>query len=308
MKKLFATSRGKMITLAILFFVASLSIAYGWFLFVPIVTHYGRMLATYFPTFLTFGVPLFSFYMLWMYWHTNNLANKLRVLKVYSLSLIVLMGLCIPFHLLSINVSFGWNGIYGVLTPLFPYDLLALMVLYLSLGIIILIYVIKHKNYALVPLTIKNPLCKRAFVAMGFSSAFVAYFFGVFFEIFFIMDYIDPNWYGMIPAIVLNLLPIASFVMFATYRHQVDEDKKRKIYLFSLASLSLSTLLLLLWVLIAVLINPYLFPQSLSNFYMLGYAAKMPIGFFIIIILLFVEYLISFIRYRKKYLMTKDEK
>ena len=133
-------------------------------------------------------------------------------------------------------------------------------------------------------------------------------FYGIFFEVFFIFDTFDSNWYGMVPAILLFLLPLVSFILFVFYRHQKDETTKQKVYFYSLVSMMLSTLVLLLWVLIAVLINPYLFPQSLSNFYMLGYAAKMPIGFFLIIIMLFVEYLISFLRYRKRYLMKKDEK
>lgn len=308
MKTFFATSKGKIITLAVIFFIASLSTAYSWFLFVPIVTHYGRMFATYFPTFFTFGVPLFSFYMLWMYWHTHNIANQRKILKIYSITLIVLMSLCIPFHILSISVSFGWAGIYGVLTPLFPYDQLALMVLYLILGISIFVYVLTHKDYALVPVTVVNPQRKRAFVAMAFASSFTCYFFGLFFEVFFIMDYLDPNWYGMIPAILFNLLPLLAQVLFVIYQHQNDDEKKRKAFFFGLTSLTLTSLTILLWVSITVLINPYLFAQSLSNFYMLGYAAKMPIGFFIIIILLFVECLIGFLRYRKRYLMTKHER
>ena len=308
MTKLFSSIKAKKITLLFLFFVASISTAYGWFLFVPVITNYGRMLATYFPTFFTFGVPLFSFFMLWMCWHTYNVANRHRILKIYSITLVVLMGLCIPFHILSIGLSFGWNGIYGVLTPLFPYDVLVKMVLYLTIGIFILTYVIRNGDLALVPLTVKNPLRRRAFVAMGFVSAFTSYFFGAFFEVFFIFDTFDSNWYGMVPAILLFLLPLVSFILFVFYRHQKDEITKQKVYFYSLVSMMLSTLVLLLWVLIAVLINPYLFPQSLSNFYMLGYAAKMPIGFFLIIIMLFVEYLISFLRYRKRYLMKKDEK
>jgi len=308
MTKLFSSVKAKKITLFVLFFVASLSTAYGWFLFVPVITNYGRMLATYFPTFFTFGVPLFSFFMLWMYWHTRNIANRHRILKIYSITLVVLMGVCIPFHILSIGLSFGWNGIYGVLTPLFPYDILAKMIIFLALGIYILTYVIRNGELALVPLTVKNPLRRRAFVAMGFVSAFTSYFFGAFFEVFFIFDTFDSNWYGMIPAILLFLLPLASFILFVFYRHQKDEVKKQKVYFYSLVSILLLALVLLLWVLIAVVVNPYLFPQSLSNFYMLGYAVKMPIGFFLIIIIFFVEYLVSFLRYRKRYLMKKDEK
>ena len=308
MTKLFSSVKAKKITLLVLFFVASISTAYGWFLFVPIITNYGRMLATYFPTFFTFGVPLFSFFMLWMYWHTRNIANRHRILKIYSITLVVLMGVCIPFHILSIGLSFGWNGIYGVLTPLFPYDILAKMIIFLALGIYILTYVIRNGELALVPLTVKNPLRRRAFVAMGFVSAFTSYFFGAFFEVFFIFDTLDSNWYGMIPAILLFLLPLASFILFVFYRHQKDEVKKQKVYFYSLVSILLLALVLLLWVLIAVVVNPYLFPQSLSNFYMLGYAVKMPIGFFLIIIIFFVEYLVSFLRYRKRYLMKKDEK
>lgn len=306
MTKLFSSVKSRKITLLMLFFIASLSTAYGWFLFVPVITNYGRMLATYFPALFTFGVPLFSFFMLWMYWHTYNIANKHRILKIYSITLVVLMGICIPFHVLSIGLSFGWNGIYGVLTPLFPYDLLAVMILYLALGICILFYAIRNGELALVPMTVKNPLRRRAFVAMGFVSAFTSYFFGAFFEVFFIIDTFDSNWYGMIPAILMFLLPLASLIMFVFYRHQTDEITKQKVHFYSLISILLSTLVLLLWVLIAVLINPYLFPQSLSNFYMLGYAAKLPIGFFLIIIMLFVEILVSFLRYRKRYLMKKD--
>ena len=308
MTKLFSSIKAKKITLLFLFFVASISTAYGWFLFVPVITNYGRMLATYFPTFFTFGVPLFSFFMLWMYWHTYNVANRHRILKIYSITLVVLMGLCIPFHILSIGLSFGWNGIYGVLTPLFPYDVLVKMVLYLTIGIFILTYVIRNGDLALVPLTVKNPLRRRAFVAMGFISTFTSYFFGAFFQVFFILDTFDSNWYGMVPAILLFLLPLVSLILFVFYRHLKDEIAKQKVHFYSLVFILLSTLVLLLWVLIAVLINPYLFPQSLSNFYMLGYAAKMPIGFFLILIMLFVEYLVSFLRYRKRYLIKNNEK
>lgn len=308
MKKLYSSVVARNITLLVLFFVASLFVAYGWFLFVPIVTHYGRMLLTYFPTLFAFGVPIFSFFMLWMYWHSVNVANRYRIVKIYSITLVVLMGICIPFHVLAIGLSFGWNGIYGTITPLFPYDLLTLMIIFLAIGIYLLMWVFRNEELKKVPITVKNQLRRRAFVAMAFVSAFTAHFLGLFFQAFFIIDSFDPNWYGMIPAILLNLVPFMSLLMFVYYRHQKDEKAKRKIFGLSLISLLSATFALLLWELIAVLINPYLFTQSLSNFYLLGYAIKIPLGYFLIIIMLFVEYLVIIIRYCKLRRMVKHEK
>jgi len=308
--KEFITSRHeiKVVILSLLFLVASLSTAYGWYLFVPIVPHYGRMLATYFPTLFTTGVPLFSFFILWMYWHTKNIANRWKILRIYAIVLVTLMALCIPFHILSIQVSFGWAPLYGVLSPLFPYDQLVLMILYLILGIGVAIYVVRHRDYDFVSVTLPNPMRKRTYVAMAFVSSFTAYFLGLFFEVFFIFDYVDPNWYGMIPVILFNFVPILGFKLYFYYRHIADEDKKQHYYFRSLLIYTITTLVLLTWVIIAVIINPYLFPESLSNFFMLGFAAKVPIGFFVLLILIFVESLVAVIRYCQRYLKKSHEK
>lgn len=300
MKTFLSTRLGKIISLSLLFLVASFFVYYGWMIFVPIVPHYGRMFATYFPTFFTCGVPLISFFMLWMYWHAKNIKSKWQIQRVYALILLILMAICIPFHILSISSSFGWAPLYGMLSPLFPYDQLVLMVLYLGLAIYLYIYNTQHKEYKKVEKTIANPLRRRAYVASAFAFAFTAYFTCVNIHVFNIIDWWDPNWYGMVPMILSHFLPLVALILFVIYKH-IDPTRQRKFYRNSIIALLSCFVGLLAWFFIALSFNFYFVSESMSSFYPLGYAAKMPGGFMVVCIMIFVELLVSFIRYRKIY-------
>lgn len=306
LKQFFSSSKGKTITLCLLFFIASLSTYYGWELFIPIVPHYGRLFDIYFPTLFTFGIPLLSFFMLWMYWHVPNVRTKWKIQLTYSLIVMILMAICIVFHLITIHNHFSWTSIYGVISLLFPFDVLAMMVIYLGIGIYVYIKAMLNKAIGKVEKTVPEVMRKRAYVGAGFIFAFTAYYTGLFFQFFSILDSFDENWYGIVPTLIIFLLPLTSLILYVIYKHKITINKQ-KVFIYSMLALLLACFLLFGWLMLAIYHNPYLFSESLSNFFMLGYAAKLPIGLMVLIILLFVELLIAIRRYARRYITLKDE-
>lgn len=287
-----------------LFIISCLATYFGWFNFIPVITHEGRMLLTYLPTYFTCAIPLITLIMTWMYFHTVNIRNKYRIERAYVFINLILMTISICLHVIMICTQTGWASGYNIISPLFPYDQLVLMIIYLSFGIFLLIHLIKHKQDLLVPVTINNPMRKRAFVAVAFSLPFICYFTPAFYQIFRLFEGYDPNWYGVVPTLLTFLLPMLSLIMFIIYKHS---GSTKKAYFNGLITVYSSTVGLLIWILISIIINPYIFAQSLTSYYLLGYAAKIPGALLLIIVMEIVYLSIATTRYIKRYCLKENK-
>lgn len=287
-----------------LFIISCLTTYFGWFNFVPVITHTGRMLLTYLPTYFTCAIPLITLIMTWMYFHTLNIKNRYRIERVYAFIVLILMSFSIILHVIMIITQTGWSTVYGIISPLFPYDQLALMVIYLAFGILVCVHLHKHKEDYLVPVTINNPMRKRAFVAVAFALPFTCYLTPAFYQIFRLFEGYDPNWYGVVPALLTFLLPILSLIMFIIYKHS---GSNKKAYFNGLVTVYTSTIGLLVWIIIAIIINPYIFAQSLTSYYLLGYAAKIPGALLLIIIMEIVYLTVATTRYIKRYRVKENK-
>ena len=273
----------KEVLLAFLFIIGSFFTYQGVFLALPFVTNYGRGLFTYLPTFLLMGVPLFSFIIFYLFYHVYNYQTKWRLIHIYAVSLIIIMVYSIIDQILVNSLLIGWDKVFGVITPLFPFDVLVGQVISLFIGIIALIWCFKHKSYKLIEKTSDIVVKKRHYVAFIFMAAFSMYFLG---DLMTIVTYfnepIDSNWWGMIPFLLEMLLLPLALLLYVIYEHK-DEKDKSKFQLKGIVILGSITLFIGLYMLIVSFINPYIVQDSLGGFYCIGYAIKIPFGIFIIL-------------------------
>lgn len=274
----------KEVLLTILFIVGSFFTYQGVFLAFPFITNHGKGLFTYLPTFLLMGVPLFSFIIFYLYYHVYNYQTKWKLIHIYAVSLLIVMGYSLIDQILVNSLLIGWDKIFGVITPLFPFDVLVGQVISLIIGIVAIVWCYQHKSYKLITKTSDIIVRKRHYAAFIFMSAFAMYFLG---DLMTVVTYfnepIDSNWWGMIPFLLeMLLLPLALF-LYVLYEHK-DEKDKIKFQLKGIIILGSSTLIIGLYMLIVSLINPYIVQDSLGGFYCIGYAIKTPFGIFIIIV------------------------
>ncbi len=274
----------KEVLLTILFIVGSFFTYQGVFLALPFITNYGRGLFTYLPTFLLMGVPLFSFIIFYLYYHVYNYQTKWQLIHIYAISLIIIMSYSLIDQILVNSLLIGWDKVFGVITPLFPFDVLFGQVVALGIGIISLYWCHRHKSYKSITKTSDIIVRKRHYVAFIFMAAFAMYFLGDFMTLFtYFNEPIDTNWWGMIPFLLeMLLLPLLVFV-YVLYEHK-DEKDKTKFQLKAIIIVGSISLLIGLYMLIVSIINPYIVQDSLGGFYCIGYAIKIPFGIFIIIV------------------------
>lgn len=302
MKKLMNMRYFKPITLAVLFVLTSAPLFFMNTLVACFVTGEGRGLITFLSTIMAILLLPLSVCTLWTYWHKNNPINKWRVLRNYSIIVTLVSFLSLALHIVMIVTKF--NGHAMAISALFPYDILVLLVSFLAIGIATLVYVIRNRKNVVDSDNTKPEIRTRTVVAAWFMIPFASYYFGgTLFVVNLFTDF-DTNWYGMIP-VILSLSLLALFtVLFFLYKHGKEEDKQKN-YKKGLLIAGITTIVLLAWTLVAVLINSRLFPESLSNFFLLGFAIKIPIGFFINTIGVVVILIITLVRYIKRYVKKK---
>ena len=292
----------KPVTLTVLFVLSAFITYYASYLIVPMITHYGRFTLSYLPTVFTLYMFLFTFGMLWLYWHVYNVASKWLIAKVYSITLIIVEAVSLLIHIIMICHEFKWNRLSGVISPLFPFDILALMVIFLALGIVILVWVIKNKELKKVAKTSTFALKRGTAAAFLTVAGFGNYFLGLFIYSFTVCDYFDPNWYGMVPVILSFLTISIELVFYSLYQYAPNEEKRKWQFRGVLVTLII-TLVLYTWLAIALMINSRLIIESLSNFFILGYTIKIPIGLFLNALIVLITCLVAIIK-----LKTKKEK
>lgn len=292
-----------------MFIIASLSTFYGTRLTLPIVTYYGRGALTILPATLTFAIPLFTFILLWIYSRTGSTVKRWKMTLVYSF---VMLGVSV-FNTVIIFVIVGllydWNFIVGVMTPMYPLDLLLYNLIYLAIGGAALFFTLakkKENNNDIIDETKKTP--RRYQVLAGFFFAFACYFFG---EALFGLNnlfegYIDPNIGLTIPVYLSFLLMALAVVIYAIYIYS-PEDKKNKRGLLGAISILSITALIFIWILIGFAINPYYFSESLQQEFAIGYAVKIPFGLFILLLWVLIPSVIALIKILKKMERLKKE-
>lgn len=296
MKKLFENPIIKYVAFGVLYLIAALFVAFSVNIFAAIVANEFRYLLNYFPTIVALWMPLASACFLWMYWNSNNVASKWKIARMYGLVITAASFICLVAHILMISTEFGWR-LYNNMSWLYPFDILALLVIFLGIGIYALISSFKNKAFRDVEMT--QPVTKRrVYVAMWFAICMSAYYVGAGLKAFALMDHFDPNWWMMIPVILVNFLLAFSVGLYVWYKQGDEEDRKKRHFKAIVIILSTSAVLAI-WILIGMLVNPYFFPQSLNSHYPLGYLIKMPIGLFIEIAGLIALYTVSIVKYAK---------
>ena len=215
------------------------------------------------------------------------------------------MFIALIFQILIITFIYGWNGLSTTLTPLFPFDVLVFQILFIILGVTCLVYSFKNRNMILVEATLPK-LKKGKVVAFSFMVAFSEYFFGILSIIpdVYFDGYLDPNWWMIIPTLMLNLLPLAMLILYFLYQHHFKSDK---FYFASLLSLGVVVLVICVLLLIANIVNSKYIYESMQPFYQLGLTFNipcavilLPIGTIIILIVATIRFLKNNKTYEKE--------
>lgn len=298
MKKLLENRYFKMAALGILFLLSSFFTYYGFYLVVPMITSYGRFTLNYLPVVFTFWTFLFSFMMLWLFIHNKNKNNQIIIAKIYGLVVTIIESISLIIHIIMISVQYGWNKVSHVVSPLFPYDVLLLMILFLSIGVFVLVLAFKkQKEIDVKDNNSPQIMKKRTYVGFLVLTPFTNYYLGLLLSSFNVMDSFDQNIYGMIPIIISFVIPYLSIALFFLYQHFFKKYKFQIIALFSLLGF---TVIIYTYILIALLINPSLIIESMTNFFVLGYAIKIPLGLYINIVITFTIEIVAAIKFIKK--------
>lgn len=301
MKKLLNMRYSKHVVLGVLFIISSILLFSMDYLLACVVTSYGRGILTFLPTMIAVLLPAFTLASYWTYLHKKNEINKWRVLRNYSLITLLTSTLALILHVVMIIVEFGWK--LGSLTYLFPFDVLCLLMVFVVLGVLSLIKTIKMKKN-ITETTDEEKIKTRTVVAAWFMIGFASYYFGGTLSSVTLFTNLDANWFGMIPALLSLSLLTLMLVMFFIYKH-AKEENKQKAYKRGLLITGITTVVLYGLVLDAVLINSRLFPESLSNFFVLGFAIKIPIGFLLNFVGVITLFVIALVKYIKRYIKKK---
>lgn len=303
------TLRVKIILFTALFILASVSTFYGTRLSLPIVTYYGRGALTTLPATFTFAIPLFTLIILTIYSRTGSVAKRWKVIFIYSLVMLAVALINIVDILFVVGLLYNWNFIVGVMTPIYPLDLLIFNFIFLAIGAASLFFAIVKKTERqdlTTDETKQTP--KKRLVLTGFFFAFACYYFGeALFGINNLFEgYIDSNIGLTIPVYLLFLLLAAMGLVYIIYFHSCKE-KQLKRGLIGVISILAITAFLLLWILIGFAINPYYFSESLQEEFAMGYALKVPFGLFILLGWILIPSLIALIRLIKQAKQLKKE-
>ena len=240
---------------------------------------------------------------LWMYWNNKDVASKWNVIRWFGIILTAISVISIGLHIAMISLEFGWN-LNRNLLPLFPFDILAMAVIFLAIGVYSIIWTIKNKELAKVEKTSNFIIKKSTQVAVWVMICFSAYFFGGFLHSFNLLDSIDPNWWAMIPVVLSLTLMAFETVVFIIYK-QGDEEHKQARHFKGLLAVLIATTVIYVWIGIASLISPYFLQNSCSGLYMLGFAIKIPFGLYFCAIGVIAPCTVSIVRYIKRYCLKK---
>lgn len=250
---------------------------------------------------------MYAFIGISVYLLSNDVSSKWKIAFYYSLigSLIMVLSTC--WHLLNMAVTIGFD-FYNGISWLYPYDTLILGALFSFLCIRVFYWARKNHDMSYVEKTSAKPLKKRSIVAFFFMASFASYFLGGFLYFFTLFgdESFAYNFFWIIPMWLTFLLLAFLFMMYFVY-YFANEDKKRKIWLNTIISSYIVGVILVIWIIIGYIVNPYFVAQSISGMFPYGYAIKAPYGMLISLIGFFILVIISHCFYIKRNKKVKDE-
>ncbi len=291
----FRSTLCKYLLLAVVFIIAGICAYLVTQITAQIIANYGRALLNFFPTILTYIIPMFFVVIMWCYFNCGSEVGKLRSMYLFIVVTYIAMGFALVIHLFDISYYFGWNlNSTAMVTIWFPFDILILTIVYLAIaGLVNYRYVVRKRAYLAEQEKLANlednpeirgytsekeettPLKKRRIVMVSFYTVFAAVFFGeACFSLTLIDGYLDPNLYGVIPLVFSLLLPTLIAVFYIIY--QVKKDAN--FFKLSLLVCLITALVIYLWCVIALAINPQIIPQSIVGLFPVGYTFRTPLG------------------------------
>lgn len=283
------------IALLILFILSCFTTYYSISCLVIIITHYGRLniIIKALPIAIGLFIPMITFIFHWFRMHTVNIASKYRLTRSYAILIFVMATSSLVLQIISNSTIIGWD-LYPTISPLFPYNLIVLDVVFIVLSINQFIYLIKNKELRKVPTTF--PGVNKAL--LGVFSLFVGYacyFAGNVFTncINMIGDgFFDTNFFLMIPVCIILILPCLVIMLNVVYIRMghLEIVKTKGLYV-----LGITYLASIIWLIISYIINPRFIPQSMTPFFQLGTAAKIPLGLIVTAVILFIILAFAFI-------------
>lgn len=293
---LLESRKAKIIFSSVTYLLGSICLYFAIYLAFPFISFGGRGMLTFLPTVLIYFFPLVLSLTFFIYFNMKNVKNKWQTLYYASIIFGSISIVLTIWHILVTSTTIGW-GLYGNVTYLFPYDTLLLGLLSCACWVYIFIHSLKTKEYNLVPLTIKEKDEKLNKGPMVAYLSFAAYFLGGFFFFFSLIGdgVLDSDFLFIVIVMLSYLLPLCGAILYALNRY-FDLFNKKMLAIIYFAS----ALLIALLIVISVFINPYWIPHSISGLFPLGYAIKMPIGLFILALLLVVSGVTTLIRLLKK--------
>lgn len=303
MKKILAHPLFRPIAFGVLFVIACVMTRMGFVLMVPIITNSGRYLINALPALLGCWLPLVSLIFLWMKWNSKDIARQWNFCFIYGLLITGVSALLLADQIILSAAEYNWTLHATEISPLFPFDVIALDAIFLGIGIFTLVRCALTKSNRLVERT-NEEIKTRTAVAVWFFLPFTCYFAGATFSFATGLDTYDPNWPFMIPAFLSFFLMAEAMVLFILYKQGSEENKQKRHFLGIV--IMLATIAVLgIWLGVGILVNPYLFPESLSQYYTLGYAIKIPFGVFFSFIGAIAPTIVSIVRYCKRYKVKK---
>ncbi len=291
----------KRIAMFALLFTSCLSTFYAVYLMFPFISFEGRGVLTFLPTVLIYFFPIFSFAFLFAYVHRRNPSSKWRVAYYYSIIGGIINLLALAWHIVSICLTLGWK-LYGGVSVLYPFDVLAFLIMAFGICLFIFIRCIIHHEDANAEIVNPEIISKGMPWKVAFYVGTAAYFEGAAISsVLFIGDgYFDSNIIFMVPVLLAFMLPMISFILFMVFNH-LPQGFKKKMFLSSLIILGSLFVVLFIWTLVGYIISPYFVPHSMAGLFPFGYAIKMPIGLFIIALMELITLIVALVKYIKKY-------
>ncbi len=296
------------IVLSLMFLFVSFTCFYAVRIFFPIVTHYGRNSLNTLPTFFTYIIPLFGFYMSLLYIYISDRSKKLLVLRILGTVLIVIS--LIDLILMTFVFIFLLDGdiFFHTMTPFYPLDVFVGNGIYLLIGISCLLYKKIENEYSINTYINKRSFTKKDFIMLGFLLPFATYFVGEFmFGFIYLQEgYIDKNWYIMLPTYISFLFMGILCILYFIY-HYISDKNKLKYHLISLICMYVLIFVIGLWMIIGFSSNLYAVNESMQWEFSIGLAMKIPIGLFINFVVSIPILIISTIKLYKKLKNNKNE-
>lgn len=299
----------KIVLFTLLFLVASITTFYGTRLTLPIVTYYGRGTLTALPATFTFAIPLFTLIVLWQYSQTDTIGKRWQLVLIYSIVTLVIATFNLVDLMFVAGLLYNWNFLVGVMTPAYPLDLILLNLIILAVGFAALFFTITNKkSKGSLETEGRVKISKGKHVLAGFFLAFATYFFGE--ALFGLIDvfegFLDPNIGLVIPAYLAFVMLAAEALVYVIYLYSPKELKVKRGLIGVISLLSISVLLII-WIVVGLSINPYYFSESLQQEFAIGYSIKMPVGLFVIALWVLIPSIIALVKFIKQLKKTKEQ-